>query len=67
ELFKEYFNEKDLEIIKPHGIGNQATFDLQLEALLKQNNSEFVYFAEDDYFFLPIKFKKMLLKRIIIF
>ena len=60
-LFKKYFKEEDLEIIKLNGIGNLASFNLQLELLVKQNNSELVFFAEDDYYYLSNQFKKMIL------
>lgn len=60
-LFKKYFNQEDLEIINLNGIGNQATFRLQIEILIKQNISKYVYFAEDDYFYLPKEFESMVL------
>ena len=40
--------------------GNRGTFGLQLDILLKQADSEMVYFAEDDYFYLPGQFFRML-------
>ncbi len=60
DLFQRYFEKEDLEIIRLKGIGNQATFKLQLEILLKQSYSEIVYFAEDDYFYFPKQFEKMI-------
>lgn len=60
ELFKKYFEEEDLELIELKGIGNQATFDLQIKLLLEQQYSEKVYFAEDDYFYLPDQFKELI-------
>jgi len=59
-LFLKYFNRKDLKLIKLNGIGNRATFGLQIETLANQNDAEFVYFAEDDYFFLPDQFAQMI-------
>jgi hypothetical protein len=59
DLFLKYFNKEDLSFIKLNGVGNQATFDLQLEILTKQNDADIVYFAEDDYFFLPNQFTEM--------
>lgn len=59
-LFSRYFPEKSLEFIRAPGIGNQKTFKLQLKILLEQNHSEYVYFAEDDYFYLPGQFHFML-------
>lgn len=52
ELFKKYFNN-NIEFIDTNAIGNSLTFKMQLEILLKQEFSENVYFAEDDYFYLP--------------
>ncbi len=60
KLFKKYFNEDDLEIIKLKGIGNDNTFALQLKILSEQKDSEIVYFAEDDYFYFKNKFRKMI-------
>lgn len=60
ELFKKYFDEKDLTFIQLQGIGNGKTFGKQVEILLEQNYSEYIYFAEDDYFYLPGTFMEML-------
>jgi len=60
DLFYRYFKKENLEIIRLNGVGNQATFKLQLDILLKQNYSEMVYFAEDDYFYFPNQFEKMI-------
>jgi hypothetical protein len=51
-LFQKYFSSKDLELIELDGIGNRATFKMQMDVLLKQTDAELVYFAEDDYFYL---------------
>jgi len=59
-IFRENFDESDLEIIRLNGVGNMATFLLQLDILLNQNYSEIVYFAEDDYYYLPNQFEKMI-------
>lgn len=65
DLFKKYFDQEDLELIELDGVGNLSTFGMQIELLLKQNFSDLVYFAEDDYYYLPnqiiemIKFLKM--------
>jgi hypothetical protein len=59
-LFLEYFDERDLRLIRLNGIGNRATFCLQVETLVNQDDAEFVYFAEDDYFFLPNQFAQMI-------
>ncbi|EKE04385.1 MAG: glycosyl transferase family 2 [uncultured bacterium] len=60
ELFKKYFTHEELDIIKLRGIGNLETFDLQVKLLSEQNYSESVYFAEDDYFYLPDQFHILL-------
>lgn len=61
DLFNKYFNSEDLEIIKLDGIGNYATFGLQIKILLEQNFSNIVYLAEDDYYYLPNQFEKIIL------
>ena len=53
ELFKEVLQDCELEIIHTEKIGNLATFSLQIDLLTKQTDAEIVYFAEDDYFYLP--------------
>jgi hypothetical protein len=53
DLFHRYFDPDHLEIVRLDGIGNQATFLRQTDILLQQQASERVYFAEDDYFYLP--------------
>jgi hypothetical protein len=60
DMFRRYFDEKDLTLIALPAIGNQATFGKQIDILLQQNDSEFVYFAEDDYVYLPNQFTLML-------
>lgn len=58
DLFKEYLSEFNLELIKLNGVGGYATFNKQLEILLNQEFSDLVYFAEDDYLFLPNALKE---------
>jgi hypothetical protein len=60
ELFRKYFDEKDLVLIPLPGVGNQVTFEKQIELLLDQQECEIVYFAEDDYFYLPCQFRCMM-------
>jgi len=55
-LFLKYFSEEDIEFVEQSGIGNARTFALQIKLLLEQNDSEYVYFAEDDYFYLSNQF-----------
>jgi hypothetical protein len=59
EIFKKLFKEEDLELVKLDGIGNLGTFALQIKYLLEQNFSDVVYFAEDDYFYMPNQFIEM--------
>lgn len=42
-----------LEIVPLSGEGNEATFSRQIEVLTTQNEADLVYFAEDDYVYLP--------------
>lgn len=60
ELFQRYFDKNEIEIIRLKNAGNPGSFGKQCEVLLNQNYSEYIYFAEDDYFYLPEAFKKML-------
>jgi hypothetical protein len=50
-LFRDLIPSDNLEILHFPGIGNHATFIEQIKILLNQNESEIVYFAEDDYFY----------------
>ena len=59
ELFRSTFLGSDLEIISLDGIGNYATFSLQIDILARQAEAPYVYFAEDDYFYLPDALQKM--------
>ncbi len=60
EMFRRCFASEDLELIPLPGIGNYGTFNRQIEILLAQNAAELVYFAEDDYFYLPDQFRLMM-------
>jgi hypothetical protein len=59
-LFERYFDPRDLVLVPLPAVGNQATFEKQIEILLAQEESDFVYFAEDDYVYLPNQFALML-------
>lgn len=59
-LFERYFSPEDLVFVELNGVGNRATFTKQMDILLSQEDSEFVYLAEDDYFYLPNQFALML-------
>lgn len=60
ELFITNLSNFDYELIRTNARSNQKTFGMQLDMLINQDNSELVYFAEDDYFYLPKAFKEML-------
>jgi hypothetical protein len=60
DLVTKYFDQNDLTVLKLGGIGNQATFRRQIEILLEQQDSDVVYFAEDDYFYRPGEFRGMI-------
>lgn len=53
ELVRGLLPHTDLEFILLPGEGNWATFERQIELLTHQSASELVYFAEDDYLYLP--------------
>lgn len=59
DMFRSLFREDELEIVRLNGVGNLATFSTQIEILTKQTEADLVYFAEDDYFYLPDALAKM--------
>jgi len=60
DLFRKYFDPQDLVLIPLPQVGFRATFAKQIQVLLGQEDSDFVYFAEDDYFYLPGQFHCLL-------
>lgn len=60
ELFRRYFPTEDLVLVKLASAGNRATYSKQLDILLAQTDAEYVYLAEDDYFYLPGQFPLVL-------
>jgi hypothetical protein len=52
-LFTSCFAAEDLELVRLPGVGNFRTFEMQVDLLARQEAAELVYFAEDDYFYLP--------------
>lgn len=60
EIFRKHFSDAELEFLELSGVGNQATFGMQIDILLEQQLSRYIYFAEDDYFYLPDQFTSML-------
>lgn len=59
DLFRKYL-KPDTELITVNGLKNPGTFKLQMDILMKQNFSDNIYFAEDDYFYLPEAIEEML-------
>lgn len=59
ELFRSTLDNCDLEILALPGIGNLETFSLQIDTLTQQTAATYVYFAEDDYFYLPQALERM--------
>jgi hypothetical protein len=59
EMFGKYLNS-DAEYIETNVQNNGKTFGMQMDILLNQNYSDKIYFAEDDYFYIPGNFLKML-------
>jgi hypothetical protein len=59
-LFRKYVDSGDLVILRFDRLGNRATFGKQIDILLGQRDADLVYFAEDDYFYLPGQFREML-------
>jgi Glycosyl transferase family 2 len=59
ELFQSCFAPEDLVLIDVNKIGNRATYAKQIEVLLAQQQAEYVYFAEDDYLYLPDQLERM--------
>lgn len=57
-LFRRVFDCNELEIVQTNRIGNLATFSLQVDLLTKHSEAEYVYFAEDDYFYFPDALEK---------
>jgi hypothetical protein len=53
DMFRAYFKDEELEIVYLNKIGNLPTFSMQIDILTKQTEADLVYFAEDDYFYLP--------------
>ncbi|NLO18300.1 MAG: glycosyltransferase family 2 protein [Ignavibacteria bacterium] len=53
DIFLSNFDSSSMEFIETKAVGNALTFKKQIDILLSQNESEFIMFAEDDYFYLP--------------
>lgn len=59
-LFRTYFPGDSLTVLRLGGEGNLATFGHQIRLLRDQRAAEWVYFAEDDFFYLPGALTRML-------
>ncbi len=59
QLINEIFVGEKLTVIHTPRIGNLPTFQKQIDILLGQADAEVVYFAEDDYLYMPGEFKAM--------
>jgi hypothetical protein len=53
DLLKSLFPETPMELIPLDGEGNGATFLRQVDILTAQTDADLIYFAEDDYLYLP--------------
>jgi hypothetical protein len=60
EMFRRYFAAEDLVLVPMDQVGNHGTFAKQVDILLAQTDADAVYFAEDDYLYLPGAFAAML-------
>jgi len=60
-MILKYFDPQNIEFLRFDGIGNLSTFGKQIDILLEQNDSDVVFFAEDDYVYRPGIFKSALL------
>lgn len=58
-LFRETLQGCELEILSLDKIGNMGTFAHQIDLLMNQTDAEYVYFAEDDYYYFPDAVEKM--------
>jgi len=52
KIFRENVSEDALRVVNVDGVGNSATFLLQTSLLSNHASMEYVYFAEDDYFYI---------------
>lgn len=60
DIFKKYVESEHLIFYRYSGIGNGATFGEQIKILLSQEDSENIFFCEDDYYFFDNSIVKML-------
>lgn len=60
DLFREFFNKDELIIINLNSAGEVKSIKIAMDILLKQTYSDFVYMAEDDYYYLANQFEQMI-------
>jgi hypothetical protein len=60
DMFRRHFAADELDIRRVDLRSNARTFELQIDALLAQEESDYVMFAEDDYFYVPGSFRELL-------
>jgi hypothetical protein len=60
EALEKVFITGDVTFIETDSIGNNLTYDRQVDLLVSEREAEYVYFAEDDYIYEPEAFKAML-------
>jgi len=63
KIYSDYISSlfsKNFKILNFHKLGNQGSFMKQIEILSTQDLSDYVYFAEDDYFYLNNAMNEML-------
>ncbi|HVY69793.1 MAG TPA: glycosyltransferase family 2 protein, partial [Verrucomicrobiae bacterium] len=58
-MFRSLFPAEDMVILNLTGEGNLPTFVRQIQILSEQTDSELIYFAEDDYYYLPGQFPRL--------
>jgi hypothetical protein len=57
ELFRRHWPKEDLEFVSYPGVPPGTTLHEQSRILLAQTDAEIVFWAEDDYFYLPGQFR----------
>ena len=56
-IFTRGWASEDLVLVRYEGVGGGTTLHEQSRILMEQTDAEIVYFAEDDYFYLPGQFQ----------
>jgi hypothetical protein len=57
KLFTDLWSPEDLVLVRFPGVGDATTFHNQARILMEQTDTDIVYLAEDDYFYLPDQFQ----------